>query len=53
MQGILKQTGWIMNVKSHDRFSAEYMFTKEMVSKQALAVGDDLTNCQRSIMKAA
>jgi acyl dehydratase len=30
-----------MNVKPHDRFSSEYTLTKEMVAKQALAVGDD------------
>ncbi len=30
-----------MDVKPHDRFSAEYALTPEIVSKQALAVGDD------------
>ncbi len=30
-----------MDVKPHDRFSAEYTLTPEIVSKQALAVGDD------------
>lgn len=30
-----------MDVKPHDRFSAEYAPTPEIVSKQALAVGDD------------
>lgn len=30
-----------MNVKPHDRFSAEYSLTAERVSQQALAVGDD------------
>lgn len=30
-----------MNVRPHDRFSAEYALTLEMVARQALAVGDD------------
>jgi hypothetical protein len=30
-----------MDVKPHDRFSAEYYLTSEIVASQALAVGDD------------